>query len=153
MSADQTTTEYGLGVIMLKWNRLLISALFVCLGTQNISAEEATGLYPTQWIAFGAAPHVPDISAGGAPQRAALLPGSALTMIPMEMKVGNGVYKGHKFNPAPGEVTDLDIIFNAGERGRIVYLFTSITTPEAITLRMGAGADWWMQWWFFSVWW
>jgi len=114
--------------------------------------------WPQQWVVFGPFPkHSPPA------------PAAMLSTIPQQMLWGGkrflpatldsvrGVldftylYGGYGFEPlAPGQKPEPyprgDYALDPDAEGRIAYAYATITCPTAGKLKIGAGAEWWMQW-------
>ena len=106
--------------------------------------------WPQQWAAFG--PVEINASAGGWPARGhpdrdALLPGEALKSIPDELEIGGETFRGKTVELDGEGRIDLAELFGGAVRGNTVYLMASVEVDEDTAVRLGAGANWFMQWW------
>ena len=103
--------------------------------------------WPTEWTAFGTY----TITRGGLygePVAADLLFGEVLATIPGELTVGGDRLQGLALQVEDGAL-DLDRGLSPGVAVglRTAYLMAPITASADTTIQIGAGADWWMQWW------
>ncbi|MBI3945414.1 MAG: hypothetical protein HY321_05820, partial [Armatimonadetes bacterium] len=111
-----------------------------------VSAAEPDVVWPTEWTAFGPAPKPPHMGLYTGPDRQDLVPGDALRAIPKELSIGGRAFAATPLRAEDG-VLDLRQKMGGASRGWHVYLMAPITVPRDMTVQIGAGADWWMQWW------
>jgi hypothetical protein len=110
-------------------------------------AAESAVAWPQEWTAFGP---IPSKTAGtslyGRPRKADLLPGEALKSIRQELVIGGQKYPGQQVR-LDEAVLNLGRTLNCGGDGTGAYLLAPVTATADTTVEIGAGADWWMQWW------
>jgi len=80
-----------------------------------------------------------------------LLRGEVLKTIPKELLIGTRQFQGQRLHLTASRL-DLAALTPPAERGgaargRTVYLLAPVTATSNTTIQIGAGADWWMQWW------
>jgi len=113
----------------------------------TLAAAEPDVVWPEQWTVFGP---IPPKTAGtslyGRPRKEDLLPGDVLKTIPRELVIDGKSYEGHPFRLEEG-ILDLARKLNCGGDGTGAYLLAPVTATADTTVEIGAGADWWMQWW------
>ncbi len=124
---------------------------WIVVGLNLIAAwrcAPASGLeWPEAWHAFGPVPPPAAMEAEGTPSRAALLPGSSLEAIPEALEIGGQRYEARTVSPDRAGQLDLAALFGGAARGRTAYLLAPVKAAQDVIVRIGAGADWWMQWW------
>ncbi|MBI3946328.1 MAG: heparinase II/III family protein [Armatimonadetes bacterium] len=132
--------------------RMTACAMIMCAGCfagaaagEGAAPPEAT--WPTEWMAFGSYT-IERMGAYGEPMVADLLPGEALRAIPAELAIGDRRFEAQKLRPEEGRL-DLARLLPPGRGmgGRTAYLMAPVTAAADTTLQIGAGAQWWMQWW------
>ncbi len=111
------------------------------------AATDSRGLCPAKWTVFGPVVQDNTFAPGGSPRRSMLLSGENMKAIPSKLEINGKVYQARQLDCPPGQAVDFDALTEHNPRGATIYLFAVIEAPEMATLRMGAGADWWMQWW------
>jgi hypothetical protein len=115
--------------------------------TAPLTAAEPAVVWPQEWVAFGPIPSKTfGTSLYGRPRKTDLLPGETLKAIPQELVIGGMKYQGRPFRLEEG-VLDLGRKLNCGGDGTGAYLLAPVTATADTTVSIGAGADWWMQWW------
>jgi len=113
-------------------------------------AAEPEVAWPQEWTAFG--PYrIKRVYPYRQPLATDLLPGEMLKTIPTELVIGGQRFQGQKLRFADGRL-DLAAQMPFPEpggwtNGRTVYLMAPVTAAADTTIQIGAGADWWMQWW------
>ncbi|MBI3948637.1 MAG: hypothetical protein HY321_22185 [Armatimonadetes bacterium] len=124
-------------------------AMIVSVGSAATVAAAAQPevTWPTEWMAFGSCT-IQRMGPYGEPVAADLLPGEALATIPAQLTIGDRPFPGRKLRLEEGRV-DLARQTPPGSAtgGRTVYLMAPITAAAETTIQIGAGANWWMQWW------
>ena len=133
-------------VIMWQRPRWLLAIGWTLAMAGAARAAEPELLWPTEWTAFGPAPRPGHMSVYGAPDRQDLLPGDELKTIPEELTIGGQTFRAQRLSAANG-LLDLRQNMGGAGRGKHAYLMASITAASDMTVQIGAGADWWMQWW------
>ena len=123
---------------------LAIGWTLAMAGAARAAAPEL--LWPTEWAAFGPAPRPKHMSLYGTPDRQDLLSGDELKAIPKELTICGQTFRARRLSAANG-LLDLRQKMGGAGRGKNVYLMASITAASDMTVQIGAGADWWMQWW------
>ena len=123
---------------------LAIGWTLAMAGAARAAAPEL--LWPTEWAAFGPAPRPKHMSLYGTPDRQDLLSGDELKAIPKELTICGQTFRTRRLSAANG-LLDLRQKMGGAGRGKNVYLMASITAASDMTVQIGAGADWWMQWW------
>ena len=132
------------------WLKVMVVAVG-CLGIMasatavapqgNSNAEQL--VWPKEWVAFG--PVEPDEPVDIA-KMASLVSADRLATIPDQLMV-----KGHRFRAKRVSFVDNQIdlahLFGGTQRGKAVYLFARLTAGKDLEVKIGGGADWWMQWW------
>jgi len=112
-----------------------------------LSAAEPELVWPEEWVAFGP---IPSKTAGtslyGRPRKEDLLPGERLKAISQELVIDGRQYRGQPLRPEKG-LLDLGRKYNCTGDGMGAYLLAPVTVAADTTVQIGAGADWWMQWW------
>ena len=125
-----------------------ISLALLAASGGNHRAEGAAGWRwpPQEWVAFG--PVIPDPKPGsrGLPDPNALLPEETLRSIPDAMTIAGTTFKGSEVSFV-NQRLDLAARFGGVERGKLVCLMAPLELDRNLTVRMGASADWYMQWW------
>ncbi len=121
--------------------------LGMVLGWIGFVQAAGTPAWPAEWTAFGPVPRAAGMETTGHPGRDQLLPGSVLASIPDTLEIGSQTYKGKPVSPDAGGRFDLGALFGGAQRGNTVYLLAPVTAESSTVLAVGAGADWWMQWW------
>jgi alpha-L-fucosidase len=80
----------------------------------------------------------------------ALLSNEVLRSFPDKLSVSGKTVKGQDFDFAEG-CFDFDQVLGSipasGRAGRTAYAFAQLTVSADSVVTIGAGADWWMQWW------
>ncbi len=102
--------------------------------------------WPTNWLVFGPVPPSENMRGGNAPTDADLLPGDCFKQIPEELIIAENSYKAQPLR-FPGGIIDLGEYFGQKSRRPTAYLMTAICVETEQSVRLHAGADWWMQWW------
>lgn len=123
----------------------LLSLLFWGQSLPAVSGDQ--GLCPTNWVMFGPLVHNADLSYGGTPSPSMFISGEQLKTVPEQLEINGQVYQARQLDYQPGQTIDFDEFADNPPRGAVAYLFALLDVPAATNLRMGAGADWWMQWW------
>jgi|GEM_PF-401723 len=101
---------------------------------------------PQEWTAFGPVDLAPDAITGRSVDRAALLDGKALNTVPEELVVDG---EGLRGRPVRLENNHLNLgdLFDGAQQGKAAYLVSTISVDQDRDVWLGAGANWWMQWW------
>lgn len=107
-------------------------------------------VWPQEWTAFGPST-ITRMYPYGIPVAADLLPGEMLKTIPGELVIGGERFQGQRLRLEKGYL-DLGQRMpgtNHGDwaRGKTVYLMAPVAAAADTSISIGAGADWWMQWW------
>ena len=123
---------------------LALAALCVAGAQTNPKTEL---VWPQEWVAFGPVAPTQNMAAGGLPDRASLLPGEALKTIPEQLVIGGKTFRRRKVSLDGAGRLDLGNLLGGVLRGKVVYLLAPLKVDKDIKVKMGAGADWWMQWW------
>ncbi|MBI3945209.1 MAG: heparinase II/III family protein, partial [Armatimonadetes bacterium] len=111
-----------------------------------VSAAEPDLVWPTEWTVFGSAPRPRRMGHYGFPSKVDLVPGEALRAIPAELTIEGRACPARELKAEDG-VLDLRRKLGGAERGKQAYLMAPITVARDMAVQIGAGADWWMQWW------
>lgn len=114
-----------------------LTCLLIISGPGAIhSAEAAEGVtWPDEWVMFG--PGTWDDP---------VVPAEQLTAIPERLTIGEEIFVGREVRFTDHRL-DLAQALGRRERGMTVYLFGTVVAPRDMEVLIGAGADWWMQWW------
>ncbi|MBI3944568.1 MAG: heparinase II/III family protein [Armatimonadetes bacterium] len=134
---------------------MMVLTMIMCVGSFAAAAgpegmraaPEPEVVWPQEWTAFG--PHtIKRMGREGEPMAADLLPGDALKTIPKELVIGDRRFPGRTVRLEDGGL-DLARLTPAGTplAARTFYLMAPVTAAADTTIRIGSGADWWMQWW------
>ena len=111
-------------------------------------AEGASGWRwpPQEWVAFG--PVTPDPKPGwrGLPDPNELLPEETLRSVPETVTIAGKTLRGLEVI-FENQRLNLGARFGGVERGKLVCLMAPLEVDKDVTVRMGASADWYMQWW------
>jgi len=75
-----------------------------------------------------------------------VLDADVLNTIPKELRVARRAFQGIKVECADGRI-DFAKLFGGHKEGMTAYAFAEVVAREDMELFVGAGADWWMQWW------
>ncbi|MBI3946280.1 MAG: heparinase II/III family protein [Armatimonadetes bacterium] len=131
-------------------------AVIVCVGSVGAGAAGEDGLsapalpdivWPTEWTAFGSYT-IQRMGVYGEPAATDLLPGEALKTIPKELLIGDQRFPGQPLRLEDGRVDLAQQMPPVSTRGgRTAYLMAPITATADTIVQIGAGANWWMQWW------
>ncbi len=130
--------------------RRLTRAGWLLFLAAQVGAAEPKLDWPTEWTVFGPVPETGDWVAGR-PDPARLPSGEALTAIPSELVLNGRTVKGRPMRLEEGRL-DLRRELAAQWRGApwrlaSACLVATIRADRDVTVQMGAGANWWMQWW------
>ncbi len=100
---------------------------------------------PADWVLFGP---VPPAEGRPIPDRAVLEAARpALTRLPEALEIGGTRYPGQPVSLDPTGLLDLGARFGNLPRGALAFLAAPLRADGDATLRIGTGANWWMQWW------
>ena len=104
---------------------------------KNVSnAQNPAGLaWPSAWIVFGPMDKSDPV-----------VDAEILKTIPKELRVAGRAFQGLRVECADGRI-DFAKLFGGHKEGMTAYAFAEVVAREDMELSMGAGADWWMQWW------
>ncbi|OGV74471.1 MAG: hypothetical protein A3K19_05345 [Lentisphaerae bacterium RIFOXYB12_FULL_65_16] len=91
--------------------------------------------FPATWRVFG-----PLKQADPVP------PAETLAAIPAEIKVAGASLAGRDV-PMANDGIDLGALLGGQADGKTAYAFADVTVDKETDVTLGAGADWWMQWW------
>jgi len=110
-------------------------------------AGEPDVVWPEQWTVFGPIrSKTYGTSLYGRPRKEDLLPGEQLKTIPRELVIGAQSYQGRPLRLEQGMLNLGQKLACTGD-GTGAYLFAQVTATADTRIEIGAGADWWMQWW------
>jgi len=109
-------------------------------------APDAEFAFPEDWTAFGPVALAPGAITNGSVDRAALLGANALATVPDELHVDGERLAGRRVSFSNNRL-DLGDLFDGPQRGKAVYLLSTVSVDTDTKAWIGAGANWWMQWW------
>ena len=119
---------------------LSASCLFIGAASPCFSQEAVPGManlgWPREWTAFGTAKKDDAVPAA-----------ATLSSIPDELAIAGMPLARQTVVFDENNRTDLARLFGGVEVGKTVYLFGKVHADRDIVAHIGAGADWWMQWW------
>jgi len=127
----------------------LALGLVAMLGSSILAGEDQAAQalsWPQEWVAFGPVPPSRGMQLGGLPESENLLPGEQLATVPEKLEIRGLDFEPEKVVLSENAV-DLGKWFGGKERGKTVYLFARLRLEEDTRVRIGTGADWFMQWW------
>jgi len=137
----------------MSWRRVLL-VMMICL-THGIVVSTTCGVlakaagarvilgdieWPATWHAFG--PFKTDPGSLGVMQLAP----EQLAALPETVEVDGLTFKGRAVTVTDGSI-DFGALFGGHKVADTAYAITTITCAAPMRITMGAGADWWMQWW------
>lgn len=120
----------GRYIVML--TPLVLLSLCMAADTQE---QAATVRWPERWMLFGPVPWehtTPDAA--------------QLREAPERLRLGEQEHIGQQVT-FDGNRLDLSALLGGHQRQDTVYLFAEIEAARAMTVPIGAAADWWMAWW------
>ena len=100
------------------------------------SAQAVEGItWPDEWVMFGPVTWDDPV-----------VPAEQLAAIPERLTISEETFVGRQVR-FTNHLIDLAEVLGRRERGMTVYLFGTVVAPRDMDVLIGAGADWWMQWW------
>lgn len=130
----------------MAWRMSWLTAVGVSLSIAGMAgAAEPEVVWPTEWIAFGPVPPRYGGHYGFPPHPEDVPSAESMKAIPAELVLGNRTLKPWHLRLDGGRF-DFAAKFNRVARGEGVHLWAKVETPDDTTVRVAAGADWWMRW-------
>ncbi len=130
----------------MAWRMSWLTAVGVSLSIAGMAgAAEPEVVWPTEWIAFGPVPPRYGGHYGFPPHPEDMPSAESMKAIPTELVLGNRTLKPWQLRLDGGRF-DFAAKFNRVARGEGVHLWAKVETPDDTTVRVAAGADWWMRW-------
>ncbi|MBI3944567.1 MAG: hypothetical protein HY321_01485, partial [Armatimonadetes bacterium] len=134
---------------------MMVLTMVMCVGSFAAAAgREGPGavpepevVWPQEWTAFGSYV-MGRMGIEGEPRATDLLPGEALKAIPEELVIGDRRFEGQTVRLEEGRL-DLSrcMRLDSARGGGIGYLMAPVIAAADTAIQIGAGANWWMQWW------
>lgn len=114
-----------------------LACLLIITGPAAMQGAQAAGgvTWPDEWVMFGPVTWDDPV-----------VPSEQLTAVPERLTIGDESFVGRQVRFTDHRL-DIAEVLGRRERGMTVYLFGTVVAPQDTDVLIGAGADWWMQWW------
>ena len=114
---------------------LFVQAASLCFA-QGAAPSLAKLSWPREWTAFGTAKKEDPVPAA-----------AVLRSVPEKLVIAGKALRRQTVVFDENSRIDLARLFGGIEVGKTVYLFARVHADSDVVTHIGAGADWWMQWW------